>query len=413
MSDTTDLIERSGDLKEALLAFAQNRRYRRYLREAMQERFGEVVVGDEAEVGNFFDSFLLQHRLPDGRTLIEHFVTAHPKLPERERAMLLGWQDVVEGIFAVQRREQDAIVVVNLIDDLIYRVRSNMGPRALAPMRPGSFLVTRLVPVGAEWLLSGFSHLLPASQRRDALAVAERMALLRPALAFRNPEKLEQAWTLQRQERQDFIAFFGSDLVVVAGREVQDRLDAYYHFRMDDLRDAQGRSMAERAEEEYGVVPDMPDMDLDIDLVESETVGVIFDEVDGFNLFPDFGLVDETFATPRLVSDRRHREAVLGYLESSEISPLPLRRLAERNPEQAGQVFRQLLHQPGFDWERDGDALLRRYKAQYFERPPLPSVVPVNTSSVRERLAGMQGKRTPARGGQGRRSRSRGKKSRR
>jgi len=413
VSDNADLIERSGELKRALLAFARSRRYRRYLREAMRERFGEVVVGDEAEVGNFFDYFLLQHRLPDGRTLIEHFVAAHPKLPERERAMLLGWQDVVEGIFAVQQRERDAIVVVNLIDDLTYRVRSNMGAAALAPMRPGSFLVTRLVPVGDDWLLSGYSHLLPASQRGDAIAMAEKIALQRPALAFRNPQKLEQAWELQRQERQDFIAFFGSDLVVIPGRELQERLKAYHHFRMYELRDARGRSAADRAEEEYGIVPETPDMEVDTDLVERETVGVIFDEVEGFNLFPDFGAVEEAFATPQLAPDEHHRGAVLGYLESPGISPLPLRRLAERSPEHASQVFRQVLQQPDFAWERDGEALLRRYKASYFERPSLPGVVPVNESTARERLAGVKAERTPGRRSQGRRSRGRGKKSRR
>jgi hypothetical protein len=372
-----------------------------------------VVVGNEAEVGNFFDHFLLQYRLPDGRTLIEHFVVAHPDLPEKERAMLLSWQDVVEGIFAVQRRERDAIIVVNLIDELTYRVRSNMGAAALAPMRPGSFLITRLVPVGDDWLLSGYSHILPSSQRRDAIAVAQRLALQRPSLAFRNPQKLEQAWELQRQERQDFISFFGSDLVIIPGRELQERLEAYHHFRMYDLRDEQGRSPAERAEEQYGAVPEMPQMELDADLIESETIGVIFDEVEGLNFFPDFGMVEETFATPQLALDEHHREAVLGYLESPRISPLPLRRLAERNPEHASRVFRQVLQQPDFAWERDGEALLRRYKASYFERPSLPGVVPVSESTARELLAGVQAERTPGRRSQGRRSRSRSKKSRR
>jgi len=40
-------------------------------------------------------------------------------------------------------------------------------------------------------------------------------------------------------------------------------------------------------------------------------------------------------------------------------------------------VFRQVLRRPGFSWERDGEALLRRYKASWFERPVVPSVVPV------------------------------------
>src|SRR5262245_63522272 len=88
-------------------------------------------------------------------TVVEHFVAEHPQLPEEERAMLLGWRDVVEGIFRVQRRDGDALVAINLVDDLTYRVRSNRGPAALGSMRRGMFLITRLVPIGGEWLLSG------------------------------------------------------------------------------------------------------------------------------------------------------------------------------------------------------------------------------------------------------------------
>jgi hypothetical protein len=71
--------------------------------------------------------------------------------------MLLGWREVVEGIFRVQRRDRDALVAVNLVDELTYRVRSNRGPAALASMRRGMFLIARLVPIGEEWLLSGRS----------------------------------------------------------------------------------------------------------------------------------------------------------------------------------------------------------------------------------------------------------------
>lgn len=413
MSDIARLIGRSGELKRALLDFTHTPPYNDYLRDALQEKFGPVVVGDEHEVGNFFDHFLLQRRLPDGRTLVDHFVAAHPDLPPDERAMLLGWQDVVEGIFAVVRRERDALEVVNLIDDLTYRVRSNMGARALAPMKPGTFLITRLVPVEDEWLLSGYSHLLPASEQREAFAAAQKVALQQPKLAFRNPRKLEQAWELQRRQRRDFITFFGSDTVVLPGQQLNERLQAYYHFQMHEVRNAEGQSVAEQAREKYGVVPEPPSADLDRDLTERETVGVIFDEVEGLNFFPDFGIVDETFATPELVKDRHHREAVLGYLESPGIHPFPLRRLAERNPENASRLFRRLLRQRDFDWERDGEALLRRYKAGFFEQPAVPGVVPIDESFVRSLLAGTRGTGTRAVRGQGRRSRNRGKKAKR
>jgi hypothetical protein len=85
------------------------------------------VVTDEQRLVMAIDHFLLQFRLRNGRTVVEEFVTANPELPETEREMLLGWRDVVEGIFEVRGRDGAALVVENLIDDLTYRVRSNMG----------------------------------------------------------------------------------------------------------------------------------------------------------------------------------------------------------------------------------------------------------------------------------------------
>jgi hypothetical protein len=45
------------------------------------------------------------------------------------------------------------------------------------------------------------------------------------------------------------------------------------------------------------------------------------------------------------------------------------------------------LKQPGFLWERDGEALLRRFKARYFEWPALPSITPLSQPLARAQLA--------------------------
>jgi hypothetical protein len=55
-------------------------------------------------------------------------VASRLDLPEDERELLLGWRDIVEGIFEVQGRDGDALVTENLVDELTYRVQSNMGP---------------------------------------------------------------------------------------------------------------------------------------------------------------------------------------------------------------------------------------------------------------------------------------------
>jgi hypothetical protein len=375
---SAELVWRSGDRKRELVEFSRRRRFDGAFRQAFERRFGEAATVDEEQFINFLDFFVLQQRLPDGRTVAEHFVAEHPGLSEEERAMLLGWRDVVEGIFRVQRRDGDALIAVNPVDELTYRVRSNRGPATLASMRRGTFLIARLVPIGEEWLLSGASTVLPAASRDEAYRLAAELAAKHPALVFRNPERLEQGRQRQHEERRHFIAFFGSDLVVLSGQELAGRMAAYWQFRMHEVRDAEGRSVADHLRERYGAAARVPEFDLPADLSEADTVGVVYDEVEGNYFWADFGVVQETFADPALAARRRHREAVLGYLEAPTISPLAFRRLAEPDPERASRVFRRVLRRPGFSWERDGEALLRQYKASWFERPVLPSVTPIS-----------------------------------
>jgi hypothetical protein len=80
-----------------------------------------------------------------------------------------------------------------------------------------------------------------------------------------------------------------------------------------------------------------------------------------------------------LRTDRRYRKAVSGYLRSQTLPPIALRRPAEQDPDRASRVFARLLGKPRFTWQRDGEALLRRYKAGFFDRTPLPGVTPLSS----------------------------------
>jgi hypothetical protein len=378
MPASSQLVRRSGDLKGELVDFARGRRFARTFQQALEQRFGGLVVTDEGEFINFLDWFVLEHRLPSGRTVVEEFTAARPDLAEEERAMLLGWRDVVEGLFEVQLRDGEALVTVNLVDELPYRLRSNVGSGVFSQMPRGSFVLSRLVPVADEWLLSGATNVLPASSAAEARQAALQIAPRYPSLVFRNPERLARGWELQREQRRRFIDFFGSDLVVLPGQELTERMRAFGRFLMYQARDAEGRSVAERARQRYGSVPAVADLGyLPAELVEAATVGVIYDEMEGLHYLANFGLVQETFANPKLAADQEHRRAVVGCLKDASVPPLALRRLVDPDAERASRVLGEVLRRPGFSWERDGEALLRRYKASWFERPALPSVVPV------------------------------------
>jgi hypothetical protein len=376
MATTADLVARSGDLKRELLEYAQQPRYHQAFREALLSQ-DPSVVADEQKLTMFMDHFVLQHRLRNGKTVVEQFVAARPDLPEAERELLLGWRDVVEGIFEVHHRAGDALVVDNLIDDLTYRVRSNMGPAVFRRMPRHSFLITRLVPIGPEWLISGATGVFPASERAHIYRIAADFALRQPALMFRNPDKLAHGWELQRAERDRFVRFFGTDLIVLPGHELDEQMRQYQEFsRKELLATLPAPDRARRAD------TPAPGFTMDPDLVESDTVGVIYDEVEGLNFYAEFGLVEAVFADSALLRRRLYKQRLLDYLDDDSVSPVPFRRLADRDPERASVLFQKLLRRPGFDWRTDGETLLRERKAEFFDRPPQPSISPIS-----ERLA--------------------------
>jgi hypothetical protein len=378
MSTSAGLVARSGNLKRELVQYAQQPRYQRALRQAMLARDLPSTGSDEQEWIMFLDYFALQHRLPNGKTVVEQFVAARPDLPEAERDLLLGWRDVVEGVFEIKGRDGDALVVENLVDDLTYRVRSNMGPAVFRRMPRRSFLITRLVPIGADWLISGMTNVLPSSQRTLVYQAAADVALRQPALIFRNPDKLARAWEMQRAERDRFVRFFGSDLVVLPGEQFADQMRHYQEFsRKEVLAALPAANRARRAD------APTPEFVTDPDLLECDTVAIIFDEVEGLNFYAEFGLVEAVFADPALLRRRLYKQRLIDYLDDDTVSPLPFRRLADRDPDRASVLFQKLLRRPGFDWRRDGEVLLRERKESFFDGPPLPSFSPIS-----DRLAG-------------------------
>jgi hypothetical protein len=366
------LVERSGELKGELLEFSWHPRFDRERREVLRDHCRNGFVTDESELIAALDYFLLQRELRSGKTVVERFVADRPDLPEDERELLLGWRDVVEGIFEVRCRDGDALVVDNLVDELTYRVYSNMGPGVFQPLESGGFVISRLVPVGPEWLISGNFACYPKTDRVAIHRIACEMAMRHPKWAFRNPDKLARARQHQSAEHDRFVQFFGADFVVIPGAQLTERMRSFYTFCRDQVV-AELAASGTRPKHELFNGPDYP-----ADLVASDAVAVTHDKVDGLGLCAEFGMIEEAFADPSLLRHPDYRRRVRDYLDDPTVSPLLFERIAARNPELTNQVFRKLLGRKHFDWAIDGEKLMRRRKPDYFDQPRLPSIVPLS-----------------------------------
>jgi len=287
------------------------------------------------------DWFALQHRLPGGDTVVDRFVASRPDLTAADREMLLGWRDPVEGIFEIHSKDRDAIILLNLVDDLEYRTYSNVGRAVFRPLPRGGFVHARLVPicpVPGTWLVSGAMTTYPKSHAAQVAQVALDLAVRQPELVFRNREKVEQGWERMRQDRAAFVEFFGGDELVLPPAEAEEQVNA---FRQQQQEAALTRRPGRSRDRD---VPgqDVPPIMLPQEATEFGTIGVIYDEVDGLNFYPDYGILRDLFADPTLAASKQYADVLRGYLQSDTIAPLPLLRLAAARGTRPALTPRQL-----------------------------------------------------------------------
>ncbi|MFF7155760.1 hypothetical protein [Streptomyces sp. NPDC008139] len=371
--DLAYALRHSAELKEELVAFGKGRAFERFLDPLLVEAADAHGSLDEATAVNVIDHFLLQYRLPDGSTVADRFVARRTSLSEADRQMVLAWRDPVEGLFEVGGKDGECLRLLNLLDDLEYRTYTNAGQSAFRSVAKGGFLGARLVAlagVPGAWLVSGVMSAYPRAAAPDIAGAALELATSRPELVFRNPAKIEQGWRSMREDQAAFIEFCGSDELILAPEETEDRINAYYRHRQQVPAGQRPRPTRGKRRP----APDMPLFTLPPELADSDTVGVIYDQVDGLNFYADYGSLRDLFANPDLAGRKHHQDLLRTYLREETITPLPIRRLAAAHPQNVDTVFRRLLRQPGFTWSEHGDALLRRRKPWYYESEPRPGV---------------------------------------
>ena len=200
------------------------------------------------------------------------------------------------------------------------------------------------------------------------------MATREPELVFRNPEKAKQGWEHMRKDREEFLTFFGEDELVFPTAEAEGRLNSYYAMRRDVLRAARGRH---RQVSETGETTFM----MPKGFYEFDTVGIIYDETDGFIVVPEYGMLRALFADPSLAADREHANVLRAYLREDAIPPLPLRRIAAAFPAaNVDEVYQKVLGNRNFTWREHGDGMLRKRKPGYYADEPFPGVAVLSDS---------------------------------
>lgn len=194
-------------------------------------------------------------------------------------------------------------------------------------LTPRTVLRARLLPWGGTWFFSGSPDLygpMGVIARMDLLSAwrQEPEAVLGPAL-----RTLRQRFRQQREEREAWIAFFGSDLVVFDDADaLATALEGLAPFLTDTWRFASlgGRTRREVWRNTHPTEAPALELRVGASLQGPGRPGAIYDAVEGVHFLPRLGeLLDHL----RGVAD--HSQVVLDALADPGVTALPFVRAGQ------------------------------------------------------------------------------------
>jgi hypothetical protein len=371
-----------GDVKGALIDYSRHVDFAEDFEVALQERFGtRQRPENENEWINFQDWFVLQCQLDSEGTVIERFIEHHQDLISDDvRQLVLGWKQVIEGLFEIKNHSGGCFCLKNLINEREYQVYPTVDMEGFK-IKTGDFIAARIVPAQGFHVFSGAVSLFESDgndeQRAEMYRSAAEIQMKHPKWAFQdNEEKLEKSLQATRVQYEDFVDYFGSNEVFGTGKEFMQRYRDFFDFRIYEKKNPDtGLTPAQSYTNDTGNVYQLPEFQLPKDVIRSTDVGMLCDPIEGICFLIDYRQFIDVFEYPEEKLGRRDAEdLVLGYLESDTISDVPFRRVAQNFPDNFKQVISYYGDQEGFSSRRIDDLMLE-FKPQTFNK--LPGVVTI------------------------------------
>jgi hypothetical protein len=370
-----ETLARIGDIKAALVDYFNRPEFRQAAEDALIEQYGpDWESRKDVDWTDLTDKLVLERPLADGKSIARQFVENYSGIMSDDvRRLVLGWHDVIQGLFEIEGQTGDRLDMLNLINERRYRVYAT-APRAMAGVGIGDFIMARIVPAGRLHLFSGSAGIYKWDGSRRHRAAMYRaavdMQMQFPNLAFRdNEEKLMKSREAVREQHEVFAEVFGCDEIVAPGLKLKEKYRQFLdHWNRHHAgTDAVGPSSP-------------PELDLPSSLRRDPAAGLLSDPVEGFLFLRDYGGFLDLFARPQEHIGRPETvELLFAYLEDPVISDVPFRRVQKRFPEAFNKVLANCRHE--FDVSVENvDDLMRIFKPKTFDK--LPGTVVVLDSEI-------------------------------
>ncbi|MEM3692617.1 MAG: DUF6398 domain-containing protein [Candidatus Bathyarchaeia archaeon] len=274
----------------------------------------------------------------------------------------------IEGFFEVKEKRAEGVLLVNLEDGKEYFVKER---KALGKLEVGHVVSATIFPKEGYYVFPRIIRILDPKDK-------EQKAFIESIKDYYSGKYIEKAIEIQRDLCEASKEYFGStDPVFKDGKEAEKAFNNFIRWFSEERKVPEKGKTPIALHKEKGLkkLPKIPKIKLPRELLDAADVGVVFDEVGGIRIFPEYGKVKELFEGDfRKVPGYKDLLGVLVY-EEDFIPSFVLRRLIERNPERAVEVFATTFR--NIKSVEDVLSLLKRRRIDSNEKPK-PTIIPLS-----------------------------------
>ena len=365
-----ELLSQVERLKKDLVAYATSPGFAKRTKALLAAKHAEGPA-TEGDAIMAVESVIYERDRQAREPLLERFLRTNKNLAPADREMYEQWlARSFLGVFTIRAYDGSRMLLHNLIDDMDYEVYPTVGPAELEPLHRGDFAVARLVPMGQAWTISGNVVKFPAKHRAEIMSMAASLATGNPLLVLANPEIAAESRVLAADQHRVFVKLFGSHIVRGTGAQV---VAAYRLFLTTCAAEAASRNPGDAGGERTGEQL-APDSMFAQELFGNDDVAMVHHRMKSASFLQGYSLLEDAHRNPATDPGDPKSEVLRACVQNPGSIPDILEELAARFPGTVDAAYEVAFSRPGFSWERDGEALLRRYKPEEFRTRDLPSI---------------------------------------
>ncbi|MEK7432129.1 MAG: hypothetical protein AABZ74_03265 [Cyanobacteriota bacterium] len=359
-------LEKAIDFRKKLFNFLKEK-------ETKKEFIKELEKYNLSETNSRFEEwFIFEKSFSEGQNLLDVFLLQ--ELNNQDKELIISWKNYVFGIFKVKKEEKENYVLLDMLNNEKYHVEIKSYDKKL---KVGEYIIARILPFFESYIFANSPYFLKTDSNDEIYKLVALFELEFPYSAFiDNKQKMETSYKIQFMEHDDFIEFFGSDEIIVEGKEINNKLQEFYHYRYFQKKDKeQGKTIAKVFREKFGTYPEIPHVEIPQYINDLDDVGIIYDKIEGLNFLPWYGVFKEIFRNENFKEITGYKECVLEYLKSDTISVLPFRRVLSEFPENTINVLKDVLDRKRFNMPDDWEKIMNKYKKSMLINSLNPSII--------------------------------------